>query len=53
LLIVDDEETNRIVMAETFRKAKASIAMARNGQEAIEACRKTEFDLVSWIVRCR
>jgi len=46
LLIVDDEETNRIVMAETFRKAKVSIAMARNGQEAIEACRKVAFDLV-------
>lgn len=46
LLIVDDEETNRIVMAETFRKAKVSIALARNGQEAIEACRKVEFDLV-------
>jgi two-component system, sensor histidine kinase len=46
LLIVDDEETNRIVMAETFRKAKISITMARNGQEAVEACRTTSFDLI-------
>ncbi len=46
LLIVDDEETNRIVMAETFRKAEVSITTARNGQEAVEACRKISFDLI-------
>lgn len=46
VLIVDDDETNRIVMAETFRKAEVSIAMARNGLEAVEACRTTSFDLI-------
>lgn len=46
LLIVDDEETNRIVMAETFRKAEVSITMARNGLEAVEASRKVNFDLI-------
>ncbi|MBM9538227.1 ATP-binding protein [Desulfobulbus alkaliphilus] len=46
VLIVDDEKTNRIVMAETFRKAKVTIALARNGLEAVEACRKDDFDLI-------
>jgi len=46
LLIVDDEETNRIVMAETFRNAGVGISMAGNGQEAIEACRRTHYNLV-------
>jgi len=46
LLIVDDEETNRIVMAEIFRNAGVGIAMAGNGQEAIDACRRTRYNLV-------
>jgi CheY-like chemotaxis protein/nitrogen-specific signal transduction histidine kinase/HPt (histidine-containing phosphotransfer) domain-containing protein len=46
LLIVDDEETNRIVMAETFRNVGVVITMASNGQEAIDACRRTRYHLV-------
>jgi two-component system, sensor histidine kinase len=46
LLIVDDEETNRIVMAETFRHAGVDMRMACNGQEAIDLCRTTRFNLI-------
>ncbi len=46
LLIVDDEETNRIVMAETFRHAGVEIVAACNGQEAIDLCRTDRFDLI-------
>jgi CheY-like chemotaxis protein/HPt (histidine-containing phosphotransfer) domain-containing protein len=46
LLIVDDEETNRIVMAETFRHAGVDIMMACNGQEAVELCRTNRFNLI-------
>jgi two-component system, sensor histidine kinase len=46
LLIVDDDETNRIIMAETFRHAGCDIVMAANGQEAFDLCRTSRFNLV-------
>jgi CheY-like chemotaxis protein/nitrogen-specific signal transduction histidine kinase/HPt (histidine-containing phosphotransfer) domain-containing protein len=46
LLMVDDEETNRIVMAETFRRSGVEVVLAANGREAIELCRHNRFDLV-------
>ena len=46
LLIVDDEETNRIVLAETFRRTEIDIVLARNGQEAVDLCRANRFDLI-------
>jgi CheY-like chemotaxis protein/nitrogen-specific signal transduction histidine kinase/HPt (histidine-containing phosphotransfer) domain-containing protein len=46
LLFVDDEKTNRIVMAETFRHAGVEIVLAENGQEAIELCRSNRFNLI-------
>jgi len=46
LLFVDDEETNRIVMAETFRHAGVEIVLAENGQEAIDLCRSNRFNLI-------
>ena len=46
LLIVDDEETNRIVMAETFRHAGVEIMMACDGQEAVDLCRSNRFNLI-------
>jgi CheY-like chemotaxis protein/nitrogen-specific signal transduction histidine kinase/HPt (histidine-containing phosphotransfer) domain-containing protein len=46
LLIVDDDATNRVVLAETFRNAKAEIVTAGNGRQAVEACRAGRFDLV-------
>lgn len=46
LLIVDDEETNRIVLKETFRHTDAELSMAENGLEAVEMCRCMRFHLV-------
>ncbi|WP_310598670.1 ATP-binding protein [Desulfobulbus sp.] len=46
IMIVDDEETNRIVMAETFRRTDAEIVLACNGLEAIDLCRAGRFDLI-------
>ena len=46
LLIVDDDETNRIVLAEAFSQAEIEIVTAGNGREAIEACRQGRFDLI-------
>ncbi|MGE4558765.1 MAG: ATP-binding protein [Desulfobulbus sp.] len=46
LLLVDDEETNRIVMAETFRRAGVEVVPATNGREAIELCRNNRFNLI-------
>jgi CheY-like chemotaxis protein/HPt (histidine-containing phosphotransfer) domain-containing protein len=46
LLIVDDEETNRVVMGETFRHTGVEIVFASNGQEAINACRHHRFNLI-------
>jgi CheY-like chemotaxis protein/nitrogen-specific signal transduction histidine kinase/HPt (histidine-containing phosphotransfer) domain-containing protein len=46
LLIVDDEETNRFVMAETFRNAGVEIVMARDGQEAVSIYRQAPCNLI-------
>jgi CheY-like chemotaxis protein/HPt (histidine-containing phosphotransfer) domain-containing protein len=46
LLIVDDEETNRIVMKETFRNSGVEVLTANNGQEAVDACRRARFNLI-------
>ena len=46
LLIVDDDATNRVVLAETFRNARAEIVTVGNGRLAVEACRAGRFDLV-------
>ncbi|MDD2462396.1 MAG: ATP-binding protein [Desulfobulbus sp.] len=46
LLFVDDEETNRIVMAETFRRTGVEVVLAANGQEAIDLCRNNRFHLI-------
>ena len=46
ILIVDDEETNRIVVAETFHRADIDIVTACNGQEAVHLCQTNRFDLI-------
>ena len=46
LLIVDDDETNRVVLAETFRQARVDLVTANNGRQAVDACRAGRFDLV-------
>lgn len=46
LLVVDDDETNRIVMAETFRNVGLEITTVCNGREAVEACRQQHYNLI-------
>ncbi|MCL1980344.1 MAG: ATP-binding protein [Proteobacteria bacterium] len=46
IMIVDDDETNRLVMVETFRRTDAEIVAACNGQEAVDLCRSGRFDLI-------
>ena len=46
LLVVDDDETNRIVMAETFRNSGLEITTVCNGLEAVEVCREQHFNLI-------
>ena len=46
LLVVDDDETNRIVMAETFRNSGLEITTVCNGREAVEVCRERYFNLI-------
>ncbi len=47
ILLVDDNEYNRMVALETVRaKADVAIAEATNGQEAIDLLRKNDYDVV-------
>lgn len=51
ILLVDDNEVNRMVLEETFRKTNADITVAVNGQEAIDFCTNQFFDLI--LMDCR
>ena len=51
ILLVDDNEVNRMVLEETFRKTNADITVAENGQQAIDFCTKQFFDLI--LMDCR
>ena len=46
LLIVDDERTTRLSLSEIFSLRGANVAMAANGQEALDRLAETEFDLI-------
>jgi len=46
LLVVDDNEMNRDVLSRRLVKQGYTVAMARNGREAIEQMRAESFDLV-------
>jgi DNA-binding response OmpR family regulator len=46
LLIVDDERTTRLSLSEIFSLRGADVAMAANGQEALDKLADTEFDLI-------
>jgi len=46
VLIVDDDPTNRMVLAESLQQAGFEIIMAVNGREAVACCGRTEIDLV-------
>lgn len=46
ILIVDDEPTNRVVLRETLHKVGVELVEAVNGQEAVDLCMETNFDLI-------
>jgi len=51
ILIVDDDETNRMVLEEIFRKTESWIVTAENGAQAVKLCRQQPFDLI--LMDCR
>ena len=51
ILIVDDDEINRMVLKETFRKTDALLVTAKNGEQAVQFCRQLPFDLI--LMDCR
>ncbi|RUM34604.1 MAG: hypothetical protein DSY50_06205 [Desulfobulbus sp.] len=51
VLLVDDNEVNRMVLEETFRKTNADITVAENGRQAVEFCQHQFFDLI--LMDCR
>jgi adenylate cyclase len=46
ILVVDDQETNRDLLARRLRKAGYSVSLAENGRQALERLRARRFDLV-------
>ncbi len=46
ILIVDDDNTNRIVMHELFQKTGADIVTANDGKQAVNVCKTEQFDLI-------
>ncbi len=46
ILIVDDDETNRIIMEDIFQSCSFKVHFAANGREAVEACGTNSYKLV-------
>ncbi len=46
ILIVDDDNTNRIVMEEIFRSSTVNLFFACNGEVAVNMCRERHFHLI-------
>lgn len=46
ILIVDDDNTNRIVMEEIFRSSMGTLFFACNGKVAVKMCRERHFHLI-------
>jgi two-component system NtrC family response regulator len=46
ILIVDDEEMDRVLLADILRRAGHETLFAANGQAALRLCRKSDIDLV-------
>lgn len=46
ILVVDDNDMNRLVLKRLFSIWNADCAEARSGEEAVEMARKTHFDLI-------
>ncbi len=51
ILICDDEKEIRESMADYMRSEGLSIALAKNGEEAVEICKRENFDLLILDVR--
>ena len=51
ILIVDDDEANRMVTREFFRRTGALITTAHNGEHAVRLCERQTFDLI--LMDCR
>ncbi len=51
ILIVDDDSINRMVLEEIFHKTDAHITSVKNGERAVELCKKERFDLI--LMDCR
>ena len=53
VLLVEDNEINQQVAKEILEGAGLKVALANNGQEAVNAVRKTNMMPFSWMCRCR
>jgi CheY-like chemotaxis protein/HPt (histidine-containing phosphotransfer) domain-containing protein len=51
ILLVDDNEVNRMVLDEIFRKTDAVTMLAENGEQAVRLCQQNFFDLI--LMDCR
>lgn len=51
VLIVDDMKVNRVLCKEVLEKLGATIALARDGRDAVDAFRASDYDLV--LMDCR
>ena len=51
ILIVDDDEANRMVIREFFRRTDAVITTACNGEQAVHLCERQAFDCI--LMDCR
>src|SRR5262245_14290417 len=46
VLIVDDNENNRDILSRRLKRQKYNVAVAENGQEALEMVERQKFDLI-------
>ncbi len=46
VLVVEDEPTNRILATNILKRHGYEVAIAKDGREAVEACSRSEFDLI-------
>jgi len=46
VLVVDDHKLNRLVASEMIRKAGGLVSLAEDGQQAIDACKGSLFDVI-------
>jgi len=46
ILVVDDHKNNQLIIRSYFKKTKAQITIAENGQEALDICFLDNYDIV-------